>query len=316
MKNELKKQIVDSAEAYMLEHKLSANQLAEMSGVNAGYIVAMRKGEYCTNAGGGKMVDISDKWFMKLAECIGLQLEKTYWETRKTPQLQRILATLEDAKEYGYTNIIIGDTGAGKTFVSNLFSRINPTDVFVIKVGSNDNIGDLIEKIMDKTKQSVSRTKSGKLRDIAAYMRDLNLKGFNPMLIFDESEYMKQPALCSMKELYDGLIGCCSIVMMGTPQLLRNIDIMRKKDKPGIPQFYRRVKFGIRVLPDIDKSFKLFLNGIDANLKKFLQDNCDNYGELHDVLVPAMREADRLGEPLTETLVRKILNMPEIQSKF
>ena len=119
-----------------------------------------------------------------------------------------------------------------------------------------------------------------------------------------------------MKELYDGLIGCCSIVMMGTPQLLRNIDIMRKKDKPGIPQFYRRVKFGIRVLPDIDKSFKLFLNGIDANLKKFLQDNCDNYGELHDVLVPAMREADRLGEPLTETLVRKILNMPEIQSRF
>jgi hypothetical protein len=29
-----------------------------------------------------------------------------------------------------------------------------------------------------------------------------------------------------------------------------------------------------------------------------------------------MREADRLGEPLTESLVRKILNMPEIQSKF
>ena len=50
----------------------------------------------------------------------------------------------------------------------------------------------------------------------------------------------------------------------------------------------------------------------DKALVKFLRANCDNYGELHDALVPAMREADRTGQPLTENFVRKVLNMPEM----
>jgi hypothetical protein len=133
------------------------------------------------------------------------------------------------------------------------------------------------------------------------------------MIAFDEAEYMKQPTLCSMKELYDELYGICAIVIIGTEQLLSNIEIMRKKAKTGIPQFYRRIKFGIVNLPMINREFNDFLNGVEPKLKTFLQENCDNYGELHDVLVPAMREADRLGEPLTELLVRKILNMPEIK---
>jgi hypothetical protein len=49
----------------------------------------------------------------------------------------------------------------------------------------------------------------------------------------------------------------------------------------------------------------------DKNLRSFLQRNCDNYGELHDALLPALREADRTGEPLTESFVRKVLNIPE-----
>jgi hypothetical protein len=87
---------------------------------------------------------------------------------------------------------------------------------------------------------------------------------------------------------------------------------MRKKDKDGIPQLYRRIKFGIRTLPSIDRSFKQFLNGEISNAKvvTFLRQNCDNYGELHDVLVPALREADRTGQPLTENLIRTMLNLP------
>ena len=126
---------------------------------------------------------------------------------------------------------------------------------------------------------------------------------------------MKQPALCAMKELHDALKEYCSIIMAGTEQFLTNIETLRKKNKPGIPQFWRRIKFGIIHLPAIDRRFPDFLNGLEKELKTFLQENCDNYGELHDVLVPAMREADRLGEPLTESLVRKILNMPKIDFK-
>lgn len=68
----------------------------------------------------------------------------------------------------------------------------------------------------------------------------------------------------------------------------------------------------IRQLSDIDTKYREFLTDItDKGLIKLIQTECDNYGELHDVLLPSMREAERLGEPLTENLVRKILNLPK-----
>ena len=139
----------------------------------------------------------------------------------------------------------------------------------------------------------------------------IKIDGRNPTLIFDESEYMKQPTLCNMKELYDHLIGKCGLVMIGTNQLIAKIEKLKNKNKDGMPQFYRRIKYNIRELRPIDTRFQQFLTGItDPKLVRFLQQECQNYGELHDVLLPAMREAKRLGEPLTENLVRKILNLP------
>jgi len=93
--------------------------------------------------------------------------------------------------------------------------------------------------------------------------------------------------------------------------LTDHIEKLRKRNRDGIPQLYRRIKFGINTLPRIDRSYKMFLDGINADLRRFLISNCDNYGELHDVLVRAQREAERTGQPLTENFVRTILNMPK-----
>jgi len=46
-------------------------------------------------------------------------------------------------------------------------------------------------------------------------------------------------------------------------------------------------------------------------LRKFLQTECENYGELHDVLVPALREAENAGKSISEDFVRQLFNMPE-----
>lgn len=70
------------------------------------------------------------------------------------------------------------------------------------------------------------------------------------------------------------------------------------------------MKFGIRRLDPIDHRFPGFLDDIeDRELKRFLMDNCDNYGELHDVLVPAMREADITGESLTVDFIKMVLDI-------
>jgi hypothetical protein len=310
MKTEVKNQIIDALESYMAQHGMSANDVAKKSGVNGSYISNMRQRNFTVAAGNGNTVELADKYFESIARLIGYKLQKSYWEPVGTVQFKRIIATLEDARQYGYTNVVVGDTGCGKTYVAGLFAQNYPLEASIVTVGSADNIGDLLEKVCDKLHIATEKTKSRTLRAIARKMQEMKRDGLKPILIFDESEYMRQPALCNMKELYDSLNGIAAVVLMGTPQLIRHLDKMRKKDKDGIPQLYRRIKFGIRPLPAIDKSFKQFLGGFDPAIARFVRENCDNYGELHDVLVPALREADRTGQPLTENLIRTMLNMP------
>ena len=312
MNTEQKNLIVTALDEYLALHNMSANDFAKKSGINSSYISNIRSGTWILKSG-TKMVEIADKYFDMIAGQIGYNVEKSGWDVIPTSQFKRILATLEDAKEYGYTNVIIGETGSGKSFVSDIFARNYPLDCFVITVGSQDNITDLIEKLCERVGVPQEKTKSRTLRYVAKKLRAMRLDGHKPMIIFDEAEYMKAPALCNMKELYDSLNGICAIVLMGTEQLTRHIDKMLKKNRDGIPQLMRRIKFGIRILPTIDRTFKQFLNGLnDPALVKFLCENCNNYGELHDVLVPAMREAERTGNPLTENFIRTIFNMPKI----
>lgn len=309
MTTQLKNEIVQALEQYMQEHNISQSELAEHSGVNASYIINMRKGDFTVKSA-GKTINISDKWFNRIALFIGFATEKSYWTTQQTQQFKGILAALTDAKANAETTILIGETGCGKTYTCKLFAQKNPTEVFIVKVGSCDNIGDLIDKVLAQLKITVQfKSKSSKLRLIAQTMRNMSENGQEPVLIFDEAEYMKQPALCAIKELYDALNTWCAIVLIGTEQLVSNIEKLKNRNKAGIPQLYRRIRYRMRPLPKIDRNYKDFLNGIEPNLKKWLQKNCDNYGELHDVLVPAMREAERTNQELTEDFVKMILRI-------
>ena len=307
MTTALKNQIVDALEQYLNKYEMSANVFADKTGINEAYISNMRNRSFTV----GK-TEIRNNWFEAVASKIGFELQKTYWKTQLTNQTTSMLAVLQDAKEFGYTNVIIGETGSGKSYTAKLFADVNPQHLFIVKVGSSDNLSDLIDKILEAAKISTAKTKSKNISAIVKHFQKLKFEGHQPMIIFDECEYVKQPTLCMMKELVDGLFKNCAIILIGTDELIDKLDRMRKRKKEGIRQFYRRLKFTIRILPSVDTTFKLFLNDIeDKALKQFLQRNCENYGELHDALVPAMREADRTGEPLTESFVRKVLNMPK-----
>ncbi len=312
MDNKLKQAIAQECKQFIKDNDLNQAQFSNASGVSQSVITHILKenSTFTIPAGNNKKVIIADKYFNRIARFIGYDLNPTFWKNQATPQFTSIIANLEDAKQHGITKIILGETGAGKTHTINLFKRKYVADTFIITVGSTDNLSDLIDKIIEQLKITTGKTKSKKLRDIALRLRSLKEDGQKPQLIFDESEYMKQPALASMKELYDHLNKFCSIILIGTEQLIDNIDVLRKKNKPGIAQFYRRIKFGIRQLPAVDRTFKLFLNDIESNeVKKFLRRICDNYGELHDVLVPVKREAERTGEQITVQFIRKVLNL-------
>lgn len=313
MKTQLKQTIADNCKAYIALHNVSQSKFANTYSIPKEYLSAILKenSDFTFPSSNGKTVVIADKYFNRMADALGVEIAKSFWTNQPTSQLTTIVASLSDAKEFGTTNLIIGETGSGKSHSIDLIQRKYPADTYIVKVGSTDNLSDLIDKIIDVLKITTAKTKSKKLRDVAQKLRSLKEDGLKPQLIFDEAEYMKQPALCSMKELHDYLVQYCSIVLVGTDQLLNNLNSLRKKNKPGIPQFYRRIKFGIRQLPTIDRSFKLFLNDESTEVKKFLRSICDNYGELHDVLVPVRREAERTGAAINEQFIRTVLNLPK-----
>ncbi|WP_435138836.1 AAA family ATPase [Formosa sp. A9] len=314
MTQEQKQDIAHKLQEYINLHAISQTIVSDRTGVRKEYITSILKGVFTYDAGKGNTGDIPNKHFMKLAELLDYATEKRYWINRPTPQLTQMIATLEEARQHAYTRLIVGVTGSGKSHAISLYAKKHPADVFHVKVGSEDTLNGLLEKVCAALKVPPAKHKSAKIRDIAASLKMLYNYGKKPQLIFDESEYLKVSALCSIKEFYDYLDKYCSIVLIGTEQLTSQIDKLRKKDAKGIPQLYRRIKFGVRFLPSIDKSFKLFLKDIeDKELVKFLRSECENYGELHDVLVPCMREADRLQVPISLALVKKVLNINQVE---
>jgi len=309
MNNDVKKIIAEKLEDYLTRNRMTATKFSSLSTVPENYISGIRNGKDFVVAG-EKKVAIAPRYYKLIAKNIGYKLEKDYWKTKQTPQFFQILSYLEDAQEYGYTYVLIGETGCGKTYVSDMFAKHNVQEVFKVTVGSMDTISDLLDKICDVLKIETGVSKSRKIREIIDKLEDLRLDGYNPVLMFDESEYLKQATLCNIKELTDHLKGKCAIVMIGTDQLEKKIDLLRTKNKDGIPQFYSRIRLGIRHIRGIDRSYPEFADEVaDKELFKFLQSFCNDYRQIHDLLVPAMREADRLKVPLTLELVKRFHNL-------
>lgn len=307
-------EIVNALSAYMQEYNMTQADVSNKTGVRKEYVSMILKPDsnFMYDAGGSQGF-IPVKHFNALAELCGFKTEKVYWQTQPTAQTNAILTHLKIAKEHHAPSVLIGETGCGKSFTANLFASKNPMDTFIITAGSSDSLVDLLDKtLLALNVNEGLKTKSSKIRGIAVKLRSLTFQNYTPMLIIDEGEYLKQPALCAVKEIFDYVKEYCSITLMGTSQLVANIEKLKRRDQSGIPQFHRRIKMGLKLLPNIDRSYSQFINDIeDRELKKFLLRNCNNYGELHDIIVPATREAERLEEPMSMGLVRRLLNIPD-----
>lgn len=310
MTEDLKKQIVTALEKWMIDHPtVSQNDVANSSGINAGYLLKMRKLEFNVTSG-GKTVNIADKYFDKIAKFICFELKINHWPTRNTPQFSEIITKLITAREELETAVIIGHTGSGKTFALDTFKSTYPTEVFTIKAGSSDKLNDLIEKILQALGVVVPyRSVSARIGQIVLRLKIIREKGLKPVLAIDEAEYMKYSTLCAWKEIYDLLHKECALILLGTNELLTNIEKLLRTKKAGIAQLFRRIKFKIQHLPDVDTRFGIFTEGIPADVKRWLSENCGNYGELHDVMVPVLSESDRLKQPITLDFLKLVLGV-------
>lgn len=307
MTHEEKQQIVKAAQGYMADKGISQNELAKLTGVNASYLSSIMKGVFTfTNSRTGEESPIADKWFQAIADRIGLKLQKEYWPLVRTEQFVDIVKELTEAKESASTRIIVGETGCGKSYTVDRFRQVYPQGTYVVTCNQNDTISDLIRKMQKVLKVSFDGSVSYRIDRISMELSRIADNGQQPVLIFDEAEYLSTRGLLSIKTIYDYLKGICGIVLIGTDDILNKLE--KTKRKEGMPQFIRRFKAGIRHVRPIDRTFSKFFEGrgYAKDLVKLLRLNADNYGELADFLEPALREADRRGCPLTKEFFESI----------
>lgn len=301
-----KQAIVEAAKNYIQEKKISQNELADRAGLNSSYMSSLVNGVFTfMDKRTGKSSDIKEIYFVKLAKAIDYKLKKEYWPMVETPQLIDVLKALTEAKG-GKTRMIIGETGCGKTYSLNKFSAAYPKGTYVVTVSNADYQNDLLRKIQRAIGIDCTGSPSERLDKISVELSRRYDAGLNPVLIFDESEYLKIPALLNVKTIYDYLKDTCGIVLIGTDDLLKKLESVQSK--PGMKQFYSRFKAGQRSIRSIDKKYSLFLSGkgYSEELIECIQKNASDYRGVSDYLIPALKEADRMGVELTAELFKTI----------
>lgn len=309
MTNQVKTQITEAALSYMAGKEMTAANLSKLSGVNQSYLSAMLNGKLTVPVG-EKETDIADKWWLLLADAVGVSLEKKYWKPVATKQMRHIMTSLETARDNGRATTIICDTGMGKSFCVDRFQNEFPKDVFVITINSLVRLHDVVNMLLDRLNLPQKSSKAMRMITIIMKLREMKRAGMKPTIVFDEAENMEHALVKMMKGLFDGLSGYASLIQMGTPQLLAKMYRAKNSNMEGGPQYFRRFKVGIqKVSPvvDFDPFFKEL--GIEPKLQKLLIRECDNYGELRDYLEPALRETDVRGVPLTADEFRVIHNI-------
>lgn len=221
------------------------------------------------------------------------------WKDVETIQLKEILHYLQDAKKHRKALLLVNNTGMGKSHVSKLFYKTIPDHTYVITVGYSYKLIDVLNELCKLLGVQLLEAKAHvqnvriKLEAIAAKLHDIRRKGGKPVIILDEAENLLPAVLKMIKELYDAIIRDCSIVLIGTEQILDSILNRKNKNRQSVPQLWRRFKAGTKYIIPLNKArdFKAFFEMHIPqlpDLQDLLLELCDNYGELHDYLHPVL----------------------------
>lgn len=307
MQDTLKDSIMSAVKAYMAANNLNGADFIRRAGVNKSYFSAAHNGKYTYQS-----TAIPVSFFHKVAQAAAYSIRLTYFPHRDTPQYIDATNALCEARDKVEPRMIIGETGCGKTYAVDRFCEQNPIGVFRVTVNDYDTIRDILGEIAKAQGLQVTARRGALLRQVCGALKELAMSGVKVVLIVDETENTKTPGIRAYKALYDLLKGFAALVLVGTPDLLRRLEILKRKEIGGMPQFIRRFKAKTTALESVNRSFPDFKSIVsNAGVWRLATSMCDNYGELHDYLEPAIREARENNEELNEAFFRELYNLSE-----
>lgn len=301
-----KQQIVEATKKYMSNNGLSQDSFSEHvrkitgQGFSVAYLNDILKGNLTT---GPKKTQINDKYFLRIADAIGMKVRKTFRQHHNTDNFVACMNAFEDARETAVPWAIDGNTGSGKSYAAQEYQRQNPKNTYIVRCD-----GDLTAKsFFVEAAHALQMVNDGAAYNIRKNIVQKLRNEEDPLLIIDEAENLKDRAWESLKRIMDDLKGHCGIVFIGANNFEAMLEKKAAKLKGCFPQVVRRIREGgfkqlftmtVEDVEDICKQYSVS----KQTYVKALFDTCRNMGELTAMLERVMREHDHTGKSVDELI--------------
>lgn len=288
MTNSIKNRLAELAKEWLWKgENFTQSELARLTGLNRTNIshIVSDKWEDKT---------ISDAQWRKLMIFFKQELHIDSYNFRT------IQAACQRMKEDATRMGIDGYTGAGKTYALKYFER-NHSEVFRIECDEVIGKRGLVLELCDALGvEGQNRNTRKLLKEVIAKVERLN----QPLIIFDECEYLNYSGLRMLKTIIQRMEDKCGIVVCGIIKdwLLR----MSERGKPGIPQLVRRIGHTWLEMREIStREIRKFCKESSIEdegcLQCFIRD-CKDYDALQRRVRDLLRYMEKTGDKATASM--------------
>lgn len=222
-KDALQEEVKDLIQNLLHQKQVSQNKLAEMLDVSPATISNI-------------LNDYSERLNESMLLKIKAFFKKRNWTLIETANFINIQNTCNEARRRRCMMAVVGYSGAGKTTALQNYYEQN-SNTYIVTCGRSMRTKQFLLEILKSLGVNYLASDYEMIKKV---IDELN-KRQNPLLIIDEASKLSTNALMYIQDIHDGTEGNAGIVIAGVEYLLLNLKKSSDRNKPGMPEFYRRV---------------------------------------------------------------------------
>lgn len=295
-------QIPEAISRYLKEKGSNQAQLSRVSGVSEAYISHIRAGR--THVGA---TPIGDKYYMQLAEIIGLNIERKVWRHFDTHYYRQMVVAIQQSRMERGRLCIDGGTGSGKSHACREYKKAFPGETYVVTCSALETTREFCVNIAESMKLE---THGSTAAIVSRVIRKLTVGSTRAILLIDEAEHIKgkDGYLKVIKSLADGLERKAALVLlgMGINSILNN---GAARGRALYPQTARRFSRRELCTEGIASDIVNICTEMEITSKRvhsWLVGHITNFGDLENILTEAMKESKATGRAIDVEMLNSL----------
>jgi hypothetical protein len=256
---------------------------AKVLSISDAHMISLRRGDW---------QNIGDVLFNTVAAKAGI----TDWKLCDTINFQEIGGTLDAAQDRSKMIGLTGHPGAGKTEAARIYCQRTPGAYYVLadtEMSKARFLADLMRE-MGMAVPGTGAVIPGQM--IAEICERCISQEHRPLIVIDDAGKLSPTILRIIQIIYDRTKDRAGIVVMGTPQLKKMLDLKAKLDVMGFRELLRRFAYWITLdgINEADVMKICKANGItDPDAIRYLCTNVADFATLNFLVSEALERAAR-----------------------